>query len=131
MEVKINETEMAYNHTIIHCIDKEYYVREYDGKDYTIENLRDLVSAAHNKCPWIYQPNLKTFISMSYNNFKNYENFIINLPNRMQLSDEDFDKIKFMPKFMGFDIVIDLDLPDNEYLFNIKSYYNVNLVELV
>lgn len=132
MEIlRFSETEMAYNHTIIHCIDKEYYTREYDGKDYTIENLRNLVKETYNKCPWIYQPNFITFISMSYNNFKNYENFIIQLNNSRQLSDEDFDKIKFIPKFMGFAIVIDLDLPDNEYLFNIKSYYNVNLVELV
>ena len=121
---RFSETEMAYNHTIIHCIDKEYYTREYDGKDYTIENLRDLVSAAYNKCPWIYQHNLKTFISMSYNNFKNYENFIIQLNNSRQLSDEDSDKIKFTPKFMGFEIKIDLNLCDNEYLFNIKNYYN-------
>jgi hypothetical protein len=111
MEVKINNTEMVYNHTIIHCIDTEY--REYD--DYNIiENLNNVVNEANNKCPWIYQPNLKTYISMSYNNFKNYENFIIRL------------SYEFSPRFMGFDIKIDLNLCDNEYLFNIKTYYNAS-----
>jgi len=124
MEVKINNTEMVYNHTIIHCIDTEYYNREYDGKDYNIENLNNVVNEASNKCPWIHQPNYKTYISMSYNNFKSYESFIIQLSSGRQLSDEDSDKIKFTPRFMGFDIKIDLNLCDNEYLFNIKNYYN-------
>jgi len=57
---------------------------------------------------------------MSYNNFKSYESFIIQLSSGRQLSDEDSDKIKFTPTFMGFDIKIDLNLCDNEYLFNIK-----------
>jgi len=128
MEIsRIDEIEMVYSHTIISCIDKEYYSREYDGKDYSIENLNNLVGLAKNKCPWIYQPNLKTYISISHNNFKSYESFIILLNNQRQLSDEDYDKIKFTPKFMGFDIKIDLNLSDNEYIFNIEFHKKDNL----